>query len=115
MSAFTTELGTPSAPQSYKIKGNNLTGDIMIDAPQGYEISLDGGKTWKPSVTVPGGFNDNIWVRLTGADAGNFDGNVSHARPGAGTFNLPVSGTVKEAPKPEEPEEPAHPEEPEEP
>ncbi len=103
LSAFTTELGTPSAPQSYKIKGNNLTGDIMIDAPQGYEISLDGGKTWKPSVTVPGGFNDNIWVRLTGADAGNFDGNVSHASPGAGTFNLPVAGTVIE-PAPEMPE-----------
>ncbi|MDD3464724.1 MAG: OmpA family protein [Candidatus Cloacimonetes bacterium] len=105
LNTFSTEVGTPSAAQSYKIKGNNLTGDIMIDAPKGFEISIDGGKTWKTSVNVPAGFDKDILVRLTGAQTGKYEGNISHASPGAGTFNLPVNGTVKEAVKPEEPEQ----------
>ncbi|HOH48042.1 MAG TPA: hypothetical protein PLK21_01480, partial [Candidatus Syntrophosphaera sp.] len=90
LNTFSTEVGTPSAAQSYKIKGNNLTGDIMIDAPKGFEISIDGGKTWKTSVNVPAGFDKDILVRLTGAQTGKYEGNISHASPGAGTFNLPV-------------------------
>ncbi len=102
LGTFTTELGTPSAPQSYKIKGKDLSGDIMIDAPAGYEFSLDGGKTWSTSMRVPAGFDKDIWVRLKGTEAGNFAGNISHASPGAATFNLPVVGTVI-APAPEPP------------
>jgi len=105
LGTFSTELGTPSAPQSYKIKAKDLTGDIVINAPAGFEFSLDGGKTYASSMRVPAEFDKDILVRLTGAQTGKFEGNISHASPGAGTFNLPVNGTVKEAVKPEEPEQ----------
>jgi outer membrane protein OmpA-like peptidoglycan-associated protein len=105
LGTFSTELGTPSAPQSYKIKAKDLTGDIVINAPAGFEFSLDGGKTYASSMRVPAEFDKDILVRLTGAQTGKFEGNISHASPSAGTFNLPVNGTVKEAVKPEEPEQ----------
>ncbi|HQP27140.1 MAG TPA: OmpA family protein, partial [Candidatus Syntrophosphaera sp.] len=105
LGTFSTELGTPPAPQSYKIKAKDLTGDIVINAPAGFEFSLDGGKTYASSMRVPAEFDKDILVRLTGAQTGKFEGNISHASPGAGTFNLPVNGTVKEAVKPEEPEQ----------
>lgn len=94
LGAFSTELGTPSAPQSYRIKGSNLTGDINITAPEGFEFSLDGGKTYARSMKVPAGFDKDIMVRMTGAKAGDFSGNISHASDGAITYNLPVMGTV---------------------
>ncbi len=94
LAPFSTEQGKPSEPQSYKIKTANLTGDVNIKAPAGYEISVDGGKTWVTSIIVPSSFNKDIWVRLTGAQAGNYSGSINHASPGTTTFNLPVIGTV---------------------
>ncbi|MCB5247594.1 MAG: hypothetical protein LHW57_06180, partial [Candidatus Cloacimonetes bacterium] len=93
---FSTELGVPSDPQSYKIQGSNLTGDITITAPEGYEFSLDGGTSWNTSMIVPAGFNKDIWVRLTGAEAGNFSGSISHSSPGVPELALPVVGMVRE-------------------
>ena len=38
LSAFTTEAGTPSAPQSYTVSGSNLTDDITVTPSSGFEI-----------------------------------------------------------------------------
>ncbi len=103
LGGFATELGKPSEPQSYKIKGSDLTGDINLRVPEGYEFSLDGGNTWKTSGQAPAGFDGDIWVRLKGDRIGDFAGDISHTSAGAAAFTLPVTGTVTEAPKPEEP------------
>ena len=38
LTTFTTEAGTPSASQSYTISGSNLTDDITVTPPAGFEI-----------------------------------------------------------------------------
>ncbi|MCB5223971.1 MAG: OmpA family protein [Candidatus Cloacimonadaceae bacterium] len=96
---FNTELGTPSAPQNYKLNGLNLTGNIQLNAPEGFEISVDGGKTWKPSATVNPNFSGDVWVRLKGDKVGNFAGAIDHKSEGAVTLPMPLVGTVS-APKP---------------
>lgn len=99
---FTTELGTPSAPQSYKLSGLNLKGKIQLNAPDGFEISVDGGKTWKPSATVDPNFSGDVLVRLKGDKVGNYSGGIDHTSEGAASLTMPLLGTVT-APKPAAP------------
>jgi pectin methylesterase-like acyl-CoA thioesterase len=44
--SFLQGLGTPSNVQVYTVSGTNLTHDIVITAPNGFEISPNGGSTW---------------------------------------------------------------------
>ncbi|MBW6513349.1 MAG: OmpA family protein [Candidatus Syntrophosphaera sp.] len=100
---FSTTQGTPSAAQSYTLAGTDLTGDINVIAPEGYELSLDGGSTWAKTATWKQGSDLPILVRLTGEEAGAFNGNIVNSSLGAVTLNLPVFGIVQEyiAPQPE--------------
>ena len=95
--AFNTPPGTPSAAQTYTVSGSNLTADISITAPAGFEIKTDSG-AYGSSLTLPqvGGVvnTTTISVRLTGAAEGGFSGNITHTSSGATTKNVAVSGTV---------------------
>ena len=42
LSAFSQTLGAPSSVKTYSVSGTNLTGNIVINAPAGYELSVDG-------------------------------------------------------------------------
>ena len=94
LEAFSTVVGTPSTVQTYKLKGKNLKRDINLVAPEGFVLSIDGGKVWAKSVRVPADFDGDIWVRLTGSNPGDFYGGISHTSLGIPTLNVPVAGTV---------------------
>jgi len=98
LSSFLTPIGTPSAAQSYTVSGTNLTDEIVITPPNGFEISLmeTSGFTTTPINLTPssGTVTDTtIWVRLTGA-AGSFSGNITHTSTGADQKDVPVSGAA---------------------
>ncbi len=99
--SFATTTGTPSAEQSYTVNATNLTANLMIMAPAGYEISLTsgtytgtGGNTLMLTPSSGTVASTIIYVRLTAATAGSFSGSVSNASTGATTRNISVSGTV---------------------
>ncbi len=98
---FTTIPGTPSSAKSYTVSGANLTADITITAPTGYEVSKDNGSTYAGSQTLTqsGGVvaSTAISVRLTGSGSGTVSGDVANASAGATTQNVAVSGTVDAA------------------
>ena len=98
--AFSTTAGTPSSPQTVSVSGSNLTGDLTVTAPAGFAVSSD-GVTYASSVALtPAGGSvaaTTISVRLTGAAAGSFSGNVSFASTGATTQNRAVTGSVTSA------------------
>ncbi len=98
MTAFVTEPGVASAPQTYTVEGSNLEADISISAPAGFEISTD-GVNYASSLTLThsGGVvaETTIHVRLFSATAGNFSGNIAHTSTDADTQNAAVSGAVK--------------------
>jgi hypothetical protein len=102
LSAFSTTPGTPSAAQSYTVAGANLTANIVITPPAGFEISLSSGSGYASTLTLTqsGGTvaTTTIYARLTGASAGSFSGNITHTSSGATTANVPVSGTVTATP-----------------
>ncbi|GAB2604643.1 endonuclease/exonuclease/phosphatase family protein [Spirosoma areae] len=98
---FTTIPGTPSTAKSYTVSGANLTTDITVIAPAGYEISKDNGASYAATQTLPqsGGSvpNTSVSVRLTGAGSGTLTGNITNASAGATTQTVAVSGTVDPA------------------
>ncbi|MBD2716340.1 choice-of-anchor D domain-containing protein [Microvirga sp. STR05] len=111
---FTTTEGTASAAQSYTVAGSNLTADISITAPTGYELALEnpaGSGTPGTFAAAPAGSPlvlartgssptiaaTRIFVRLanTTTVAGSpYTGNLVHTSTGATQVDKPVSGTV---------------------
>ncbi|HOM80122.1 MAG TPA: hypothetical protein PLZ47_08595, partial [Candidatus Cloacimonas acidaminovorans] len=93
LTSFSTYTGTPSTAQSYTLSGQNLTGNITVAAPTGFALSTD-GTTYTGNLSLPSTFNGSVYVRLTGATAGTFSGNIVHSSTGATNVNLAVEGTV---------------------
>ena len=100
LSAFSTTAGTASAAQTFTVTGSNLTTDVTVTAPTGFEVASDGA-TFSGSATITqsgGSASGTISVRIAAASAqGSPSGNVTLASTGATTANVAVSGTVAAA------------------
>ena len=98
LTGFTSVSGTASASQSYTVSGSNLTSNVVVMAPTGYEVSLDnstfgGSKTLVPSSGSLSGVR--VYVRLSpSAATGVVSGTVVNSVGEATMQNLTVSGTV---------------------
>ncbi|GAB2529396.1 endonuclease/exonuclease/phosphatase family protein [Spirosoma aerophilum] len=101
LSSFAAVPGTPSAAKSYTVSAANLTTDLTITAPTGYELSKDNGSSYAGTQTLmqSGGVvaATAISVRLTGVGSGTVNGAITHVSAGAATQNVTVSGTVDAA------------------
>ena len=93
LSAFSTTLGTPSASQNYNLSGINLTAGISVSAPEGFELSTD-NSVFSASLNLVQSFNAPVYVRLSGAIAGSYSGNINHDSSGAAQQTLAATGTV---------------------
>ncbi len=93
-SPFSTDIGTPSAPQSVVVSGSHLISNINIAAVNGYEYSTSSEGTWTSSLSLPPTFNGDVFVRLTGETQGIFDGNISFTSTSVAPTSKVVSGEV---------------------
>jgi hypothetical protein len=102
LSSFSTPQGTPSAEQSFTVSATNLTANLVITPPTGYQVSLTSGSGFAATVSLTpstGTVNTTtIFVRMTGATVGSFSGNVAAASTGATTQNVAVTGSVLAVP-----------------
>ena len=102
LTAFSACAGTVSTSKNYTVSGSNLTSNLVITAPTGYEISLTTGSGYANSLTLTptaGTVNSTtIFVRLTNTASGSPAGNITHTSTGATTQNVAVSGTVNPLP-----------------
>ncbi len=89
---FSTTAGTTSAYQSYTLTGTNLTGDIVITAPAGYQVCDTADGTYLSSISVAATYNGSIYVHFTPIGYGTNDGVVTHVADGL-TTSLNVYGT----------------------
>ncbi len=97
--SFSTILtGAPSVSKSFIASAFVLTGALTVTPPTGYEISLTESSGYTSSLVFPqtGGrvASTIIYVRLTGASAGNYNGNITLTSPGVPTKNIAMSGSV---------------------
>ncbi len=101
ISGLFTPQGSPSTSASYTVSGGNLTVDLVITAPAGFELKTGVG-AYGPSLNltpVSGTISSTtIDVRLTGASAGTFSGNITHVSAPATSQNVSADGQVIAAP-----------------
>ena len=105
--ANTAALGTfaqyqtgASATQTYSVSATNLTANLTITPPAGYEVSANGGTNWytntTPLVLAPTANTvaaTTISVRLNATAAGTYAGNITHVSTAAATQNVAVTGS----------------------
>ncbi|RYF69517.1 MAG: hypothetical protein EOO39_17410, partial [Cytophagaceae bacterium] len=94
-SVFQTVVGTASTAKSYALTGSNLTSDVLITAPTGFMISVNGGSYGSTATVTPsaGSVNTTVSVQLAGASAGAASGDITNVS-GPASLNVPVSGFV---------------------
>lgn len=102
LTAFTSCAGTASAQQSFTVGGSNLTANIIITPPSGFEVSTTSGSGFSSSVTLTQNSgavaSTTIYVRITNSATGTPSGNITCASTGATTQNVSASGTVNAKP-----------------
>jgi hypothetical protein len=95
---FFTTQGTPSAIQTFNVLGSNLTDDIVITAPAGFEVSLNGANSFSSSLSLTPSSgavsSTSIDIRLSGVSGGLFTGNLAITSTGADAINVVLNGTV---------------------
>ena len=98
LSGFTAVSGSASTSQSYTANGSNLTSNVVVTAPTGYEVSLDNSTFGGSRTLVPTGGSLSgvtVYVRLSASAAtGSVAGTLVNSGGGATTQNLTLSGTV---------------------
>ena len=89
-------VGQNSTSQSYTVSGSNLTANIAIQAPTGFQVSLSSTSGFASSLnlTQSGGkvSNTTIYARFSPTSAGFQSGNISHTSTGATIVNISISG-----------------------
>lgn len=94
--SFSQIVGTPAASQSFALQGNNLSANVQVAAPAGFELSAD-GNTWSTTLTLApenNRVNATAFVRLNAANAGSYSGNITATSAGATDAVLAVNGTA---------------------
>src|SRR6185312_4499352 len=99
-------VGSPAASpniQQFTVTGSNLTTDITLTAPTGFEISVNaaGGYANTLTLTQSAGIINNtiIYARSAASDAvGNISGSIIVSSSGIGDTYVVVSGAVNALP-----------------
>jgi len=99
LSGFISTASVASAEQFYTVSGSNLTGDIVITPPAGFQISATSGSGYSSSAinltpssgTVPA---TPIYVVLNSATLGTNTGDITNVSAGATTRNVLLTGKV---------------------
>jgi len=94
-SALSTSYGTPSSPTGFAVSGANLTADVLVTPPFGFEISLD-GVNYSNTITTAAGVTSPklFYIRLKATTpVGTYTGNIVLSSPGVASKNItmPVS------------------------
>lgn len=90
-------INTTSGELTYSVSGANLTADIALTAPAGYEISKSSGSGFGSSTTLlqSGGTvaSTTIYVRFSPTLAQLYSGNITHTSTSATQQDLALTGT----------------------
>ncbi|MFM1852732.1 MAG: hypothetical protein RL164_49 [Bacteroidota bacterium] len=101
LTSFTTCVNVASTAQTFTVSGANLSANVLVSAPTGYEVSLSSGSGYASSVTITASGTltaTTVYVRLaSAATAGAVNGSISIASTGATTQTIAVTGTINGA------------------
>ncbi|MEN0008634.1 MBG domain-containing protein [Flavobacterium nitrogenifigens] len=101
LSGFTTCAGSASIPQIFLLNAGQLTANLDLSPPTGYEISTTFGGPYFTNLSLTpssGNINRTIYVRLAATATGTPTGNLVVSSIGIPTKNVVLSGTVNPLP-----------------
>ncbi|MEY4307827.1 MAG: hypothetical protein RL422_30 [Bacteroidota bacterium] len=104
IAGFSSCLGTASSNQTFTVSGTNLSSNITISAPTGFEVSLSSASGFSSSVTLLKGAgtsisNTIVYVRLKNTNsAGQYTGNMVVSTTNSADQNIYVFGDVTTSP-----------------
>ncbi len=96
LSSFKTCAGTASVPQSFSVSGSNLTGDINVTAPAGFELATTTAGVYSSSLTLTqsGGTVGltSVYIRISAtATSATTGGVISCSSAGAVSKNISIA------------------------
>ena len=99
LTGFTASFGSASAAQSFTVNGSNLTANLTVGAPAGFEVSSTVGGVFSANLSlapVSGTVAPtSLYTRLAAtAQAGANSGNLTLASTGATSRQVALSGTA---------------------
>ena len=99
LTSFSSCAGSASAQQTLILSGTNLTANLVVTPPTGFEVSTNTGSGFGSSVSlIPASgtiTGTAIFIRLTNSATGSPSGNIVCTSTGSTTQNLAVNGIVK--------------------
>ena len=103
LSTFTACNGVVSSEQNFSVSGSNLSHDIVVTPPSGYEVSTTSGSSFAGSVTLnqsSGTVNaTTIYIRTTTGASDGDGGNIACTSTNASTVNVATgSATINSLP-----------------
>ena len=97
LSQFASCVNTASSEQSFSVSAVNLSANLVLTAPAGYEVSTTSGSGFGSSVSLTPSSgtvaSTTIYARMAAAGSSPASGNISCTSTGATTKNVAVSGT----------------------
>lgn len=101
LNSFEQMIGAPSATQFITVSGTNLLGDVTVNAPQDFEVSLDEQNDFASSLTltdiVEGTLDaTTVYVRLNMENEGTASGVITISSEDAVDVEVSVEGESEE-------------------
>lgn len=104
LSGFTSCYGSASNAQTFTISGSNLSSNISVTAPTGFEVSLSAASGYSSSISLTKGSGTSIntttvYVRMLASNAaGSYSGNIVASATNCANQNVYAFGDVFTAP-----------------
>jgi len=98
LGAMNSIYGTVSASNSFSVSGIFLTGNLTVNPPAGYEVSLNSGSGYTTSLSIAANGTlaaTNVYVRLVATTpAGTYSGNVTIVGGGAASVDVATTAST---------------------
>jgi hypothetical protein len=101
LSELTTRLGTASTGRTFSVSGSDLTGNVTVAAPVGFEVTGQRKAYARTIILTPsqGRLDVPVTVRISrNASLGNLSGNINVTSAGAAAKQIAVQGKVSAVP-----------------
>jgi hypothetical protein len=102
LSSFSSCSGLASANQTISVSGANLSANITITAPTGYEVSTSSGSGFGATATLTQSSGTvsatTVYIRIASTATGTPSGSISLSSTGATSVTVAASGTVNSLP-----------------
>ncbi len=99
LEAFSTFVTQISVVQRYTLSGTNVRDSVLLQAPQGFDLSSDSGRTWNAArlafTALDGSFSRDIFVRFRPLTSQIVSGVISHSVGGIVLQSLAIVGSPR--------------------